>query len=119
MHGAGLATMVSQIISFFLLRIGITKSSCVQIHIKNFRFSKPLYYEIINGGAPSLLRQSIGSVTTICLNHVCKQYGTDVVASMSVVSRITQLPFSVIIGFGQGFQPVCGYNYGAKNMIEY
>lgn len=114
MHGAGIATMTSQIISFFLLRIGIQKSSCVKISIKNFRFDKHLYYEIINGGAPSLLRQSIGSVATICLNHVCKQYGTDVVASMSVVTRITQLPFSIIIGFGQGFQPVCGYNYGAK-----
>ena len=114
MHGAGLATMTSQIVSFVLLRIGINKSSCVKIHIKNYKFSKELYLAIINGGAPSLLRQSIGSVATICLNHVCKQFGTDVVASMSVVTRITQLPFSIIIGFGQGFQPVCGYNYGAK-----
>ena len=114
MHGAGLATMVSQIISFFLLRFGINKSSCVKIHIKNYRFSKKLYGAILNGGTPSLLRQSIGSIATICLNHVCKQYGTDVVASMSVVTRITQLPFSIIIGFGQGFQPICGYNYGAK-----
>lgn len=114
MHGAGAATMVSQMISFILLRIGISKSSCVKIHIKNYRFSKKLYMSILNGGAPSLLRQSIGSIATICLNHICKQYGTDVVASMSVVTRITQLPFSIIIGFGQGFQPVCGYNYGAK-----
>ena len=114
MHGAGGATMASQIISFILLRIGIQKSSCVKINIKNYKFSKELYMAILNGGAPSLLRQSIGSVATICLNHICKQYGTDVVASMSVVSRITQLPFSIIIGFGQGFQPVCGYNFGAK-----
>lgn len=114
MHGAGAATMVSQILSFILLRIGVNKSSCVKIKLKNYKFSKELYLAIINGGAPSLLRQSIGSIATICLNHVCKQYGTDVVASMSVVTRITQLPFSIIIGFGQGFQPVCGYNYGAK-----
>ena len=114
MHGAGLATLVSQILSFILLRIIVNKISDVKIHLKNFTLSKHLYFHIINGGAPSLLRQSIGSVATILLNNVCKQYGTDVVASMSVVTRITNLPFSIVIGLGQGYQPVCGYNYGAK-----
>lgn len=114
MHGAGLSTLVSQIISFSLLRIGIIKSSNVKISLKNFRFSKVLFKNILNGGFPSLVRQSIGSIATICLNHVCKQYGTDVIAAMSVVTRITNLPFSIVLGFGQGFQPVCGYNYGAK-----
>lgn len=114
MHGAGLSTLLSQIISFILLRIGIIKSSNVKISIKNFKLSGLLYKNILNGGLPSLIRQSIGSVATICLNHICKIYGTDVIAAMSVVTRITNLPFSIIIGFGQGFQPVCGYNYGAK-----
>ncbi len=118
MHGAGLSTFLSQIISFILLRIGITKSNNVKINIKNFRFSLSLYRHILNGGLPSLVRQGIGSVATICLNHVCKQYGTDVMAAMSVVTRITNLPFSIIIGFGQGFQPVCGYNYGAKKFAR-
>ena len=114
MHGAGLSTLISQIIGFILLRIGIIKSSNVKIHIKNFVFSKRLLLEIVNGGSPSLLRQSIGSISTIILNHVCGVFGTDAIAAMSVVTRITSLPFSIIMGFGQGFQPVCGYNYGAK-----
>ena len=114
MHGAGLSTFISQIVSFILLRVGIHKSNNVKIHFKNFRLSLSLYKSIVNGGLPSLIRQGIGSVATICLNQVCKKYGTDVVAAMSVVTRITNLPFSVILGFGQGFQPVCGFNYGAK-----
>ena len=114
MHGAGVSTLVSQIIGFILLRIGIIKSSNVKISILNFRFDKRLFKEIINGGSPSLLRQSIGSVSTIILNHICGTFGTDAIAAMSVVTRITSLPFSIIMGFGQGFQPVCGYNYGAK-----
>lgn len=113
-HGVGLATLMSQIIGFIILRIGVNKFGEVRISIKNYRFSKELYFQIINGGSPSLLRQGIGSIATICLNNICKQYGTDVVGAMSVVNRITHLPFSIIIGFGQGFQPVCGYNYGAK-----
>lgn len=115
MHGAGVATLFSQIFSFALLRIGIIKSKSLPINIRNFRFSKHLLLSIVNGGAPNLFRQGLGSVAIICLNHVCKQYGTDAVAAMSVVNRITNLPFSIIIGWGQGFQPVCGFNYGAKN----
>lgn len=114
MHGAGVSTLVSQIIGFILLRVGIIKSSNVKISILNFRFDKRLFKEIINGGSPSLLRQSIGSISTIILNHICGTFGTDAIAAMSVVTRITSLPFSIIMGFGQGFQPVCGYNYGAK-----
>jgi len=114
MNGAGLSTLISQIISFILLRIGIIKSSNININIKNYRFSGNLYLNIIKGGAPSLLRQSIGSIATICLNHVCLKYGPDAVAAMGVVTRITAIPCSVATGIGQGFQPVCGYNYGAK-----
>ena len=33
---------------------------------------------------------------------------------MSVVQRIAYFGASTMIGFGQGFQPVCGFNYGAK-----
>ena len=113
MHGAGISTLVSQIISFILLRIGIIKSGNVEISIKNLRLSKHLLLEIVNGGSPSLLRQSIGSVATILLNNILVRFGTDAVASMSVVLRITQIPFSIVMGLGQGYQPVCGFNYGA------
>lgn len=33
---------------------------------------------------------------------------------MSIVNRVAMFANSAIIGFGQGFQPVCGFNYGAK-----
>ena len=33
---------------------------------------------------------------------------------MSIVTRICMFINSFVIGFGQGFQPVCGFNYGAE-----
>lgn len=68
MHGAGLSTFISQIVSFILLQIGIHKFKNVKIHFKNFRLSLFLYKSIINGSLPNLIRQRIENVTTICLN---------------------------------------------------
>jgi Na+-driven multidrug efflux pump len=73
-----------------------------------------LYKEIIRGGAPSLFRQSFASIASICLNNSASLFGDAAIAAISVVQRILIFAASVITGFGQGFQPVCGYNFGAK-----
>ena len=112
--GAALATILSQFVSFVLLWIGVQRSGSLSIRAKNFRPSKALYLQILNGGAPSLLRQGLGSVATICLNVAAGVYGDAAIAGMSIVTRIMQFANSCLIGFGQGFQPVCGFNYGAK-----
>ena len=86
----------------------------VKIRLRNVRISGALYRKIVNGGLPSLLRQGVASLATICLNLAAKPYGDAAIAAMAIVSRIANFTNSVIIGFGQGFQPVCGYNYGAR-----
>lgn len=111
--GAALATIISQFISFLLLVWGINKSSAIKIRFKNFKPSLYLYKEIIAGGSPSLCRQGIASIAAICLNFAAKPYGEVAIAAMAVVSKIAMFANSTIIGFGQGFQPVCGFNYGA------
>ena len=67
-----------------------------------------------SGGLPSLARQGLASVAAICLNRAAGAYGDAAIAAMGVVQRITMFGGSAMIGFGQGFQPVCGFNYGAK-----
>jgi len=69
---------------------------------------------IIRGGLPSLARQGLSSVATICLNQAAGSFGDAAIAAMGVVQRIMQFGASAMIGFGQGFQPFCGFNYGAK-----
>lgn len=112
--GAALATIIGQAVSFGLLFIGIEKSDCIKIRFKNLRFNKFCVSEIFRGGLPSLGRQGLSSVSIACLNNMARGYGTPAVAAMSVVSRIMLFAASTLIGFGQGFQPVCGFNYGAK-----
>lgn len=111
--GAALATTLSQCLSFVLLLIMVRKGGNIQIRLSNFKPSLHFYQEIIRGGIPALFRQGLASVATICLNHAASVYGDAAIAGMSIVSRIMMFANSALIGFGQGFQPVCGFNYGA------
>jgi Na+-driven multidrug efflux pump len=112
--GAGWATIISQFVSFCLLLAGTFRGDNISIRLKNFRFRFHYYAMIVQGGLPSLARQSLSSFATICLNHAAGAYGDAAIAAMGVVQRITMFGASAMLGFGQGFQPVCGFNYGAK-----
>lgn len=113
--GAALATIISQCISFALLLVGMERSGGIKIRLKNFSAKFVYLKEIFRGGFPSLCRQGLSSVSVICLNNVAGNLGGDAaIAAFGIVSRIMMFANSAIIGFGQGFQPICGYNYGAK-----
>ena len=112
--GAALATILSQFISFCLLFIGTRKSDNPKIRFRNFTPRPHYLAEIFRGGAPSLFRQGIGSIATTVLNNAAAAFGDPAIAAMSIVSRVMMFANSLVIGFGQGFQPVCGFNYGAK-----
>ena len=111
--GAAWATIISQFISFCLLLAGCLKGGNIPIRFKNIRIRWYYFRNIIKGGLPSLSRQCLSSLATICLNHSAQPYGDAAIAAMGVVQRITMFGASTMLGFGQGFQPVCGFNYGA------
>lgn len=112
--GAAYATIISQIASFILLLYVSNKGENIHISIKKVELKFFYFKEIIRGGAPSLFRQGLVSIASIILNNIAADISDATVAAMSVVSRITMFANSTLIGFGQGFQPVCGMNYGAK-----
>ena len=113
--GAGLSTALSQVISFTILLVPFYKGQTqCRLSISNVKFNAADIWDIIATGCPSLLRQGLGSVTTIILNTEAAVYGDAAVAGMSIVSRLFFFLFSIAIGVGQGFQPVCGFSYGAK-----
>jgi len=112
--GAGWATIISQLVSFCLLYLGCSRGSNIRIRIKNVRVRLYYYRMIFRGGLPSLARQCLASLATICLNHAARPHGDAIIAAMGVVQRIAMFGASTMLGFGQGFQPVCGFNYGAK-----
>ena len=115
LRGAALATVIGQAVSFLILYIMCNRrgATCVGIHLTKFSLRWHYAREIIYGGSPSLSRQGLASISVVLLNLAAASYGDAAVAAMSIVSRVTMFVMSVIVGFGQGFQPFCGYCYGA------
>lgn len=111
--GAGIATAVCQTISFIILVTFAVRRGVVGLDLRKGKPDMLLVREIIGGGMPSLLRQGAGSLATTCVNLAANPFGDAVIAAMAIVMRVMLAINSIIIGLGQGFQPVCGYNYGA------
>lgn len=114
--GAAVATLISQAISFLiLLSMFVFKKSIITLSPKYITKELWVYKDILKVGFPSLCRQGLASIATIFLNNQAGAYGGDAALdAMSIVSKIYMIVFSASLGIGQGYQPVCGYNYFAK-----
>ena len=123
--GAGLATALSQYISFgILLSVFFMRKTQSRLSIRKIRLSAKIISNIIATGLPSLARQGLNSVSTMLLNNqvkavaasmaTSKEFADAAIAAMGYVARTSQFVFCVGLGIGQGFQPVSAYNYGAK-----
>ena len=112
--GAAWATIISQFVSFCVLLFGCARGGNLRIRISGVQLKWSYFRMIAQGGLPSLARQGLASIATICLNQAAGPFGDAAIAAMGVVQRIMMFGGSAMIGFGQGFQPLCGFNYGAK-----
>lgn len=112
--GAAVASVIGQISGFVIMLIMSQKEGVIHYTHRRISFEGRFVKEIIAGGTPSISRQGLASVSTIALNSVAGNYGDAAIAAMSIVTRISMFIFSVIVGLGQGFQPMCGFCYGAK-----
>lgn len=113
--GAAIATIISQFISFIILLVLIVRSENVlKPKVQFFTARFWVYKEILTAGMPTLGRQGLASLASVLLNVAAAGFGDAAVAAMSIVTRIMMFINSALIGFGQGFQPVCGFSFGAK-----
>ncbi len=128
--GAGISTAISQCVSAVILIVPfLTGKTQSKLSIKNVfrkngekssserRFSAPdalVIGSILAIGLPSLMRQGLGSISTMILNASANPYGDAAIAGMSIASKVVNFIFCVGLGIGQGFQPVAGFNYGAR-----
>lgn len=113
--GAGLATAISQYVSWILLLIMfLLRKTQTSLSIKYCSFHWDTIWEIVTTGLPSLARQGLASISTMVLNNSAGFYGDAAIAAMSISNRISMFIFSAALGIGQGFQPVAGFNFGAK-----
>ncbi len=113
-YGAGLATAISQMVSFVILVIMYVTKAQSRLSLRAISRRFHIYKGIIKVGFPSFVRQGLSSLSGGLLNNLCKPFGDAAIAAMSVVNRYAMLLMCVGLGIGQGFQPVAAFNYQAK-----
>jgi len=111
--GTAIGTVLSQIFAFVVLLLMSRRGQNIPIALSAISLRWHYFKEILRGGTPSLTRQALASIATMLLNVAAGEYGDAAIAGMSIVTRITFVIFAIILGIGQGFQPFCGFNYGA------
>lgn len=112
--GAAVATILSQGVSFLILLFFLVGNrSSLKLNLSMVSKKIGTYTMIFRLGAPSLLRQGLASVAISILNNRTAVFGDSAISAISIVNRVTMLILAAMLGVGQGFQPIVGYNYGA------
>lgn len=112
--GAAVATLVSQVLSLVVLAfIFFSGKSIIKVSVRRVSRDIRIYWNIITNGFPTLCRQGLATVATALLSLTAKVYGDAAIAAMTIAMKIYMLVRSLVVGIGQGFQPMAGYNYGA------
>ena len=113
--GASLATAISKWVSFAILIFPyITRRSLLHLSIRNFYPSKDIVTKVVAVGSSSMFRSGLAVVSAILLNSIAGRISDSVLAAIGVCNKVMMFPFSIILGLGTGFQPVAGFNWGAK-----
>ena len=113
--GASLATAISKLVSFCILIFPyLTRRSLLRLSIREFRPSRDILSSIVSVGSSSMFRSGLSVVSAIVLNSIAGGISDSVLAGIGVCTKVMMFPFSIILGFGNGFQPVAGFNWGAK-----
>lgn len=113
--GAYLATAISKLVSFLILVFPyVTRRSVLHLSIRNFKPTRNIMKEIVAVGSSSMFRSGLAVVSAILLNAIAGSISDSVLAAVGVCNKVMMFPFSIILGFGTGFQPVAGFNWGAK-----
>ncbi len=111
--GAALATVVSQGIGLVYLASAFwRKKTIVRLRLRHISFEPKMYFNIIRVGFPTVCRQGMASVASACINVQGRVFGDAVVAALTISNKLYMIVRSFLIGMGQGYQPVAGYNYG-------
>ena len=115
-EGAAVATVLSQCVSFaILLSVFLRDRSIVQLRPRYISHRPGDYLMILRMGLPTICRQGLASLASALMNIQGALFGDAAVAALTVSNKVYLLVRNIVIGVGQGFQPVAGYNYGARN----
>ncbi|MBR0373561.1 MAG: MATE family efflux transporter [Mogibacterium sp.] len=113
--GASIATALSKVVSFIILIFPyLSKRSMLHLSVKNIEYSKDIVKQVASVGSSSAFRTMLSVIAGIVLNNIAGGISDACLAGIGVTNKVMMFPFGIILGFGTGFQPVLGFNWGAR-----
>ena len=114
--GAAVATVIGQVIAAMLGWFFNQKYN-KEIHVtfKGFKPSKETIGSIYKIGVPSIIMQSIGSLTTFGMNNILLMFSSTAATVFGVYFKLQSFVFMPVFGLTNGMIPIVAYNYGAQN----
>lgn len=117
--GAGISLLVRECTSLALLTLSTLRTKDIlRPSLRRATLAPWVYPAILRSGLPTLLRQGLMSVSAAMTSRAAASFGPAALAGMGIAARAGALISSAAIGFGQGFQPICGFNYGAGKLCR-
>lgn len=117
MMGAAWATTLSYgVCATYILYFFLSGKSVLRPHLGAFVLRLDLVKEIGSLGSVTLVRQAMVSITVLLVNNILFSFGGESsITVYAILSRMLMFATFPIFGITQGFLPIAGYNYGAKN----
>ena len=113
--GAAIATAISKFISFVILVAPYLRArTALRLRLGSFRLSREIATELVKMGFPTLARTGLTTLANVVTNNVASVFSDSALAAITVVNKIMTFVSSAVLGFGQGYQPVAGFNWGAN-----
>lgn len=118
-NGAGAAMLTREAVTLAALLFSVLREKhIVRPTLRSLSLRPIVFQNIMRSGTPTLVRQGLMSVSSVLLMRASASFGPSVLAGMGLAVRASSLVSSAVIGFGQGFAPVCGYAFGAGDMAR-
>lgn len=118
-HGGGVSMLVREAVTLAGLSFAALRGRrLVRPRLRGIALRVRVFRDIMRSGLPTLLRQGLMSVSSVLLTRQSAAFGAATLAGMGLCVRAAALVSSAVIGFGQGFQPVCGCAFGAGDMAR-
>ena len=120
MMGAAWATTLSYgFCASYIAYFFFSKHTSLHPKLKDFSLKFLLVKEITFLGSVTLTRQAMVSITVLLVNNILFSFGGESsIAVYAILSRMLMFATFPILGITQGFLPIAGFNYGAKNWIR-
>ncbi len=117
MTGAAWATTLSYgVCAAYILYFFLSNKSVLRPSWEAFILKAKIVNEIASLGSVTLVRQAMVSLTVLLVNNILFSYGGEsTIAVYAILSRMLMFATFPIFGITQGFLPIAGFNYGAKN----